>query len=244
MANNYFRFKQFTIHQDHCAMKVTTDGCLFGAWVASMGERFQTGNINNVVKALDIGAGTGLLSLMYAQKNNVWIDAVELDAEAAQQALTNVKDSPWSNRIHVIHQDIKNLTDETKFQVIISNPPFYEQQLKGDNKGRNTAHHSSHLTLMELFQAVDKLLDSEGVFYVLLPFYRIAEAIKVANVMGFSIQEKVLVKQSLRHEDFRGMLAFGKEEFVYEQKSLSIETERGVYSNDFIDLLKDYYLKL
>src|SRR5262245_47000983 len=107
MSNSYFQFKQFNINQDRCAMKVTTDGCLFGAWVA---HQAAAGD-HKITKAIDIGAGTGLLSLMLAQKNDLmFISAVEIDKEAAYQAMENFDSSPWKNRLSVVFTNIKSFS--------------------------------------------------------------------------------------------------------------------------------------
>jgi tRNA1Val (adenine37-N6)-methyltransferase len=121
VANNYFQFKQFTIHQDRCAMKVTTDGCLFGAWIAKQVD----GNKLAVDNILDIGTGTGLLSLMIAQQSPAKIDAIEIDKETYEQAKENVAASPWAERINIIHGDAKQLPASQQYDVIVSNPPFY-----------------------------------------------------------------------------------------------------------------------
>ncbi len=128
MANSYFQFKQFTVHQDRCAMKVTTDSCLFGSWIADKIEK-EDSAISN---CLDIGTGTGLLSLMVAQKNaGIKIEAIEIDNDASSQAKENIASSPFSENINVIHADVKEYVLENKYDIIISNPPFYEKELKG-----------------------------------------------------------------------------------------------------------------
>src|SRR5262245_3491214 len=129
MANNYFQFKQFTIHQDRCAMKVTTDSCLFGAWVASR-ESAARSSPGTRRRILDIGGGTGLLALMLAQRTNAFIDSIEIDKDAFQQAEENVKASPWSDRISLYHGDAREFSFQHKYQTIICNPPFYEKELK------------------------------------------------------------------------------------------------------------------
>src|SRR5688572_25058776 len=140
MPNTYFQFKQFTIHQDRSAMKVTTDACLFGAWCAT--------EINQDNKRLlDIGTGTGLLSLMIAQKNKLLIDAVEIEEQAAVQAVENVKASPWKESVHVIHKNIRDFNSEKKYNYIISNPPFYENELSGERMEKNIAHHDAGLKM-------------------------------------------------------------------------------------------------
>ena len=123
MSNTYFQFKQFTIHQDKSAMKVTTDGCLFGAWVADR----MTNEVFKKNNCLDIGSGTGILALMLAQKNpNLSISAIEIDKDSFEQASKNIANSPWSPGIKIVHGDIKKFQSPEKFAFIISNPPFYK----------------------------------------------------------------------------------------------------------------------
>ena len=136
-------------------MKVTTDGCLFGAWVANAINNSEL-IINN---CLDIGTGTGLLSLMLAQKNpQIKIDAVEVDKDAFEQAKKNIAESPWANRIKVYHADIKVFGSAKKYDVIISNPPFYENELKGNDEKKNIAHHNDGLLLPELLKIIKRIL--------------------------------------------------------------------------------------
>jgi tRNA1Val (adenine37-N6)-methyltransferase len=139
MANSFFQFKQFIIHQDRCAMKVTTDACLFGAWVA----KEVGGQKSEVETILDIGTGTGLLSLMLAQKTNATIDSVEIDEAAAEQAQENANASLWKDRIFVMPGDAKDMayTFCKNFDIIISNPPFYENELTSSDHQKNLAHH-------------------------------------------------------------------------------------------------------
>ena len=147
MANSYFQFKKFIIHQDRCAMKVTTDGCLFGAWIATNAGSKKHG-INTV---LDIGTGTGLLSLIYAQKNpDVIIDAMEMDEEAAEQARENVESFPIKNHVQVHCADARNFMFPHKYDLIISNPPFYEKSLVSPISRKNIAHHHEGLLISEL----------------------------------------------------------------------------------------------
>jgi len=252
MSNSFFRFKHFTIDQDKCAMKVTTDGCLFGAWLAAGCKHLAAHTPVNKSAAevathvLDIGAGTGLLSLMYAQLHQThFIDAVELDASAARQAKENVAGSPWPNAIHVQQQNIIYFKPGCKYDVIVSNPPFYEHYLKGSNTIKNTAHHSSHLSLELLFSNVNRLLKPNGLFFVLLPAYRTNEALMLAQSFSLFPQKNTLVKQSTLHPFFRTMLLFSREKTsVIPAKEIVIETQRGQYSAAFIALLQPYYLYL
>ena len=144
MANSYFQFKQFTIRQDRCAMKVTTDGCLFGAWAAekinSVTHPDYFGKELVINSCIDIGTGTGLLALMMAQQSKLFIDTIEIDKDAFEQASENIAASPWAGRIKIIHRDAKGFTSQNKYNVIISNPPFYEKELKGQDAKKNLAH--------------------------------------------------------------------------------------------------------
>jgi tRNA1Val (adenine37-N6)-methyltransferase len=246
VSNNFFRFKQFTIHQDRCAMKVCTDACLFGA-LASKSSQLA------VQSVLDIGTGTGLLSLMYAQKNGeAAIDAVEIDERAARQAKENFNASPWKERLNVYHTSIQqfhNLTDwpislSTKYNVILSNPPFYENDLKSKSEKRNLALHSCQLTLEELFDAAFYYLTNEGIFAVLLPYNRMKECTNLATGLSFHLSKKVLVKQTPKHTYFRSILWFTKQPAITEELLIVIQNEEGKYTNEFIALLKDYYLYL
>jgi tRNA1Val (adenine37-N6)-methyltransferase len=148
MPNPYFRFKQFTVYHDRTAMKVTTDACLFGAWSSEIINKGLFAKDN----ALEIGAGTGLLSLMVAQKNNITIDAVEIDASASQQAAENIVASPWKERISIHHSDILRFDNHKKYDCIFSNPPFYENEIDSINDKKNLAHHGLGLKLDVLFE--------------------------------------------------------------------------------------------
>jgi tRNA1Val (adenine37-N6)-methyltransferase len=241
MSNNYFQFKQFTIQQEHCAMKVCTDACLFGAWVAD-----KIKNKNSKVKSiLDIGTGTGLLSLMLAQQTNAMIDAVEIDEAAAIQTSQNFETSPWKERLHVYHSSIQEFDQITNqhYDLIISNPPFFENDLKGDNVKRNIALHSSELSLDELLNAIDTYLNNDALFAVLLPYHRSGYFEKLAR-LRFFLHEKVLIKQTSNHNYFRSMLLFGTKKVETRESELIIREEDQQYSKNFTALLQDYYLYL
>ena len=236
-----FQFKQFTIQQEHCAMKVCTDACLFGAWVA---DKIKTEN-SKIKSVLDIGAGTGLLSLILAQQTDAIIDAVEIDEAATTQARQNFDTSPWKERLNVYNSSIQESDQQTnkKYDLIISNPPFFENDLKGDNVKKNIALHSSELSLDELLNAIDKYLKDDGLFAVLLPYHRTAYFEKLAGLKYF-LQEKILVKQTPKHNYFRSMLLFGSARAEIKEAEIIIREEDELYSEAFIALLKDYYLNL
>ena len=251
MANSYFQFKQFIVHQDKCAMKVTTDGCLFGAWVAneinkvahpdSFGKQLI---INN---CLDIGTGTGLLTLLIAQASVSTFDAVEIDKDAFEQASENIAASPWADRIRVIHADAKEFSFQNSYDIIISNPPFYENELTSPDLQKNTAYHDSGLVLTELLQIIKGVLHPEGWFYLLLPYKRLLEVGLLFQKYHLAITHITLVKQSPQHTPFRFFVAgqhTANSETTYTKDELVIRNEKNEYTNEFIDLLKDYYLHL
>jgi tRNA1Val (adenine37-N6)-methyltransferase len=242
MANSYFQFKQFTIHQDRCAMKVTTDACLFG----SLSTTLSGGD--EAINVLDIGTGTGLLALMFAQaKQNAFIDAIEIDKDAFNQASENISASPWPDRIKIFNGDAGSFVFQNKYNVIISNPPFYENELKSDNGKKNLAHHDEGLLLPELLGIIKNNLTPEGSFFLLFPFKRNEEIKKIVSEYDLSIRQIIFVRQSSRHNYFRFLVA-GKlktddkvETMINE---ISIKDEQDQYTPAFIDLLKEYYLHL
>ncbi len=255
MPNNYFQFKQFTIQQQHCAMKVCTDACLFGAWaVESLEPKAQSLKLK-AQKILDIGTGTGLLSLMFAQKfTDAIIDAVEMDEAAAMQATANFQASPWKERLKVYNTTIQQFNQSTiqpinqsinqLYNFIICNPPFFDNDLKSSDQKRNLALHSEALSLEELIIAIDNSLETDGNFAVLLPYHRTKYFEQLAAAKNFHLAEKMLVKQTPKHGYFRSMLLFGREPFATVEKEIIIKNESNAYTIEFAALLKDYYLNL
>lgn len=238
MSNNYFQFKQFTIQQEKTSMKVCTDSCLFGAWIAEKIERKEI----EPKRILDIGAGTGLLSLMIAQKTSAKTDAVEIDENSFQQAKENFMESQWNKKLQAFHGDIKNWIFPEKYDLIIANPPFYENDLRSSNQNKNKAKHHDTLTLKELIQSVKINLADKGNFGVLLPFHRVEFFKSLAMENNFFLTDELLVKQTPRHSVFRGILFFGTQKKTLTSKELIIQNNEGVYTEEFNYLLKDYYL--
>jgi len=236
MSNNYFSFKKFTIHQDKCAMKVCTDACLFGAILPT--------NFNDKIQVLDIGTGTGLLSLMFAQKNqNCMIDAIEIDSDAFEQAKVNISLSPFKLNIKAVFSDIKTFQPAYQYNIILSNPPFYINDLKSQDLKRNLALHGTDLSYDELLNDVDRLLINEGVFYVLIPFNNEKLFVDTAAQNALFPQQITRVKQTTEHSFFRSIIRFGRREALVEEKIIVIKNNNQ-YSNEFVALLKDYYLFL
>jgi tRNA1Val (adenine37-N6)-methyltransferase len=237
MPNNYFQFKQFTVHQDKCAMKVCTDACQFGAVVA---ENYPTAG-----NCLDIGTGTGLLSLMYAQKNpGCNIDAVEIDKAAAEQAEQNFAASPWAERLNIVNVDILDFDTQQKYDRIISNPPFFEDDLKSQNMAKNNAKHDTSLSLTGLLKIVKEQLSNEGIFAVLLPYRRVNDFIEEANGNDLYLIKQLLIKQTRTHDFFRGILFFSQTKSLAVKSEIIIKNYEGNYTDEFTAALKDYYLYL
>jgi tRNA1Val (adenine37-N6)-methyltransferase len=237
MANPYFSFKQFTVFQGDCAMKVTTDACLFGAWCA---EEIKNSKIN---KCLDIGAGTGLLSMMVAQKNESYIDAVEIDEQAWAQARANVAASIFSNQINVINCDI-NLFHTAGYDVIISNPPFYENELPAATASRNSARHSIYLRWEHLFRIISTKLTAEGCFFLLLPGKREREMEQFLAAEHLYAHNVVYVKQTTGHSPFRIMIKGSKQIKDRTKEVIAVCDNHRQYTPRFKALLRDYYLLL
>ena len=191
---------------------------------------------------LDIGAGTGLLSLMLAQKTETaHIDAIEIDPLAAQQAAHNFALSPWGNRLKAEVGDVKNISTANKYDLIISNPPFFEHDLKSTVRSRNVALHDTSLTLSELIFVVKRNLQKDGKFAVLLPIHRSAYFEQLAKENGLFLEQKVLVRQTDKHDYFRAMQLFGRTEVSTAESELSIKVN-GEYTDEFVEILRDYYL--
>lgn len=240
MPNHYFQFKQFLINQHRAAMKVTTDACLFGAWVAS-----EEKNSKNAERILDIGTGTGLLSLMLAQQVSGKIDAIDIDHDAFLQASENTVHSPWKDRINMSLGDIKEIkTEVVQYDVIISNPPFYTDQLRSPDEQKNKAHHDSTLTLQELIPIMQQLLTTNGRFYLLLPFHRLADAKEIIQGEHLFISKLVLVRPSPAHAFFRIMIQGSNVESTTSVSEMDIRMDNNEYSKLFTELLGSYYLHL
>ena len=222
-------------------MKVCTDACLFGAWMNEVIARNGLAFSN----ALDIGTGTGLLSLMLAQENNVEIDALEINENAAKQAIQNIAASPWKNKVIIHNQSLQEFTTQKKYDFIFSNPPFFEKDLTSSDKNKNAAKHDSTLTLDVLIDFIKNNLAENGYAAILLPFHRKAYTESLLEKHDLFIIEKMQVRQSVRHGFFRTMIFFtNTKEQHSEIKEMSIHDESRNYTEAFGKLLSRYYLAL
>lgn len=241
MPNAYFQFKQFTVHQQGSAMKVSTDACVFGAYAA----RHLVGQMHSSSKILDIGSGTGLLSLMMAQQSAAEIHAIELDESACKQTDQNFLQSPWAERLFIHWDDIRTWKNESRFDLVISNPPFFEKHLWSQAGARNVARHDATLKLAELAAQMEQRLRPGGYGAVLLPYQRSGEMKDLLEKRKLYSFRVLYIKQTPVHDFFRSIFLFqqGVQNAILEEQ-LSIRENPVNYSLAFVDLLKDYYLYL
>lgn len=252
MPNDFFSFKKFTIHQDKCAMKVGTDGVLLGvlAPVLPSDMMVASSGCENSYKILDIGTGTGLVAIMLAQRTGgeARIAAVEIDADAAEQAKDNVSETPW--QIDVYNKSIQDFASEwaVKFDLIVSNPPFFINSLKAPGKSRNTARHTDTLSFEDLVASAEKMLSEQGRFTVIIPYSSEQDFIKIAEGKNLATEAIVRVVPKVGKEAKRSVITFSKagnsKDCNINVTELVIETEtRHCYSEEFKRLIADFYLK-
>ena len=234
-----FQFKQFSVQQDRCAMKVGTDSVLLGAWCPIE---------NNPFSVLDIGAGTGILSLMIAQRSNAeQIDALEIDEEAYEQCVENFENSPWGDRLFCFHAGLDEFVDEPEdeYDLIISNPPFYSEDYKTENSQRDLARFQEAMPFDDLVEAADVLLSENGIFAVIIPYKEEEKFIDLCAEVELFPVKVTRIKGTPNTEIKRSLLAFKRYELpVLEADELVIETSRHKYTEEYIDLTKDFYLKM
>jgi tRNA1Val (adenine37-N6)-methyltransferase len=219
-------------------MKVGTDGILLGAWCPID---------NNPYSVLDIGAGTGILSLMLAQRSNAFqIDAIEIDENAYEQCVENFESSPWGDRLFCFHAGLDEFMEEPEedYDIIISNPPFYTEDYKTENEQRDLARFSDALPFEDLVEAAHLLLSENGIFAVIIPFKEEEKFITLAKDFELHPFKITRVKGTPSTEIKRSLLAFSKTQKQTLVDELIIETARHQYTEEYIDLTKDFYLKM
>lgn len=251
MPNDFFSFKQFTIHQDRCAMKVGTDGVLLGVLSPVDAENvLSSEKENSEYKILDIGTGTGLVAIMLAQRTEgkAKISAVEIDSEAALQARENASNTPW--QIDIYNNSIQDFAHECqeKFDMIVSNPPYFINSLKAPDKNRNTARHTDTLSFDDLVGSAEKLLADEGRFTVIIPCSSENDFIEIAKGSNLFAESIIRVLPKVGKEAKRSVITFArvpnKNNCNTNVTELVIETEsRHCYTEEFKRLTADFYLK-
>ncbi len=234
-----FQFKQFAIKQTKSAMKIGTDSVLLGAWCPVN---------NNPNSILDIGAGTGILALMLGQRTYAeQIDAIEIEEEAYEECVENFENSPWSERLFCYHAGLDEFVDEPEFEydIIISNPPFYSEEFKSQILVRNQARFQDALPFEDLIEAADLLLSENGIFAVIIPFKEEERFIDLCAEVELFPVKITRVKGSHTTPIVRSLLAFKRYELsVLTADELVIEINRHEYTDEYINLTKEFYLKM
>jgi tRNA1Val (adenine37-N6)-methyltransferase len=234
-----FQFKQFSVEQDRTAMKIGTDGVLLGAW---------TPIENNPFSILDIGTGTGIIALMLAQRSSAeQIDALEIDEAAYEQATDNFENSHWNDRLFCFHAGLDEFVEEPEdeYDLIVSNPPFYSEDYKSSSDQRDLARFQDAMPFEDLIEAAALLLSENGIFSVIIPFKEESTFLALAKEYELFPLKITRVKGTPTSEMKRSLLAFSRNEtpnFPFDE--LIIETARHIYTPEYIELTKDFYLKM
>lgn len=234
MSKSVFKFKQFSVVQEKSAMKVGTDGVLLGAWV----------NSENPKKILDIGSGTGLVGLMLAQRfPKAQIYAIEIEQFAFEECQFNFKNSPFADRCQVFFSSLQSYTTEEKFDLIVSNPPFFELTHKREST-RNLARQQKNLSFEELLFHTEKLMEPNADAAFIVPYLSEELFLKIAEDLGLFLKSITRVKGNKNAEFKRSLILLQKERCKVNTDELIIEIDRNVYTDQYIDLTKDFYLKM
>jgi tRNA1Val (adenine37-N6)-methyltransferase len=232
--NTYFEFKQFKIIQEESAMKVNTDGVLLGAWV----------NTSGVEYALDVGTGTGLIALMLAQRSTAEITGIEIEENAAGEAKFNAANSQWGNRIKIQNISFQEYAanNEKKFELIISNPPYYTKNKKSATTNRSIARHNDLLPFPELISFSLKLLNKKGRLCIIVPAQSSLEISNLAYKKDLFLKKLTEVKSNPETPAIRCLMEFSKTKTALQKDCLSIFKSRSEYSEEYKNLTKDFYL--
>ena len=233
-----FQFKEFSIDQDRCAMKIGTDGVLLGAWTS----------IQNAYSILDIGAGTGILALMLAQRSDAeQIDALEIDEDAYEQCVDNFENSSWADRLFCYHAALDEFTEEMedeKYDLIISNPPFYTEDYKSDDTARNMARFADSLPFEELIKFASELLSDEGSFAVIIPYSEEKYFLKLSEKVNLFPNRITRVRGTESTPLKRSLLQLSFNEKPFSSNELILEVSRHQYTQDYQKMVAPFYLKL
>ena len=222
-------------------MKIGTDGILLGAWCSLK---------DNTNKILDIGSGTGVISLMLAQRfNNTTIDSVEIENNAYEQSVENFERSVWVDRLFCFHSTFQDFAKERKedgetYDLIISNPPFYTENVKNNNRARNKARSTSFLSFVELISGVSKILSNQGEFTTIIPFKEEVKFIEISKQNNLFLNKICRVKGNNNSDIKRSLLTFSFYKKQLDENNLIIETSRHLYTDEYINLTKDFYIKM
>ena len=238
MPNPYFQFKKFTVWHDKCAMKVGTDGVLLGAWAMILSE-------DNTLSVLDIGTGTGLVAMIIAQRNrSAVIDAIDIDKNACEQAIENIEKSPFKDRINVIHKSFTGYSTEKKYDLIISNPPFFKNSLKCPDEKRSMARHNDSLPLKQLIEHATTMLSKNGHIALILPT-QLSEELDfiIATHRLFAVRRTDIISvEGLQPKRFLIEISTKKELEYNTRDTLTLATKEHKRTQQYEELTNDFYL--
>lgn len=234
MSNPYFRFRKFTVWHDRCAMPVGTDGVLLGAWA----DLLHAGRI------LDVGTGSGLLALMAAQRNeSASVTGIDVDAASVSQAARNVASSPFSNRVEILHEDVRHFRAPEPFDSVICNPPFYTEGVLPPDEGRSVARNTASLSFGELVESVAGILSDRGVFNVIIPTQAEELFISQCLMARLYVQRLCHVKTVQWKEPKRVMITFSKSTCNAPlSDALVLVDNQGRRTPQYLSLTSDFYL--
>lgn len=233
MSNRYFDFKRFRIEQDRCSMKVGTDGVLLGAWFP----------IEPGMNVLDVGTGTGLIALMAMQRGAAGVTAVEIDSQAAAQAAGNVAGSEWPERIKVVNADIARFTVESRYDRIVCNPPYFRNSLRCPDAGRNTARHNDSLSYETLVRCSAAILAPDGLLCLVLPYDHVETFARCSAPEGLYMSRRTDVVTVPGKQPKRSLVTFGLKCVELETDLLAISGPDGKETAEYVEIVKDFYLK-
>ena len=241
MSNKWFQFKQFLITQDRSALKVGTDGVLLGAWC---GNDIRVSYGPQTQKILDVGTGTGLIALMLAQRTNARVTAIEINEDACTDASNNFRQSPWKDQLELYLMDFNEYSriETGKFDLIVSNPPYFKQSLKSADYAVSLARHDVTLSFEQLIDGAKNLLNAEGRLAVILPYETFDDFRETARLAGFYLARKTSVIPKVGRAPKRVLLEFSVRQVYPQTDELVILMEDGRYSDQFSKLTGEFYL--
>lgn len=230
---NAFKFKQFEIDQTDCAMRINTDGVLLGAIATAKDPH----------RVLDIGTGTGVIALMLAQRfPDAQVDAVEIDDLAARAAARNAKKAVFSTRLKVLHTAIEDYDSAELYDLIVSNPPYFVNDLKSTEYRKGLARHTDLSFFGEMLKKVDRLLNRDGCFWFVLPVKQAEIILSIATTYGLRPTEMIHLHSDAGKAEFRQIVCLDYSGAVLNHRDLYIYASRGVHTDAYKLLLKDFFL--